>query len=121
MLAAVKTAAGRSLSRVTTSPSRAVASMAPVGAARLLARSGGGFPLVLWWAFTVARGVLPVLMSWLVFRYLHVLLVCLVFDGTVSGRKGCGFFRGLADVRDWLLGGYLVRRRACAGRESAFL
>lgn len=69
MLAAVKSAAGRSFTRVATSPSRAVASMAPVGAARLLARAGGALPLLLWWAFTVARGVLPVLMSWLVSRY----------------------------------------------------
>lgn len=67
MLAAVKSAAGRSLSRVT-SPSRAVTSMTPVGGVRLLARAGGLFPLLLWWAFSVTRGVLPVVMSWLVSR-----------------------------------------------------
>lgn len=67
MLAAVKNAAGRSLSRVT-SPSRAVTSMTPVAGMRLLVRAGGLFPLLLWWAFSVARGVLPVVMSYLVSR-----------------------------------------------------
>lgn len=68
MLAAVKNAAGRSLSRVTSSPSKAVTSMTPVAGVRLLARAGGLFPLLLWWAFSVTRGVLPVVMSWLVSR-----------------------------------------------------
>lgn len=67
MLAAVKNAAGRSLSRVK-SPSRAVASMTPVAGARLLTRAGGLFSLLLWWAFSVTRGVLPAVMSWQVSR-----------------------------------------------------
>lgn len=67
MFAAVKSVAGRSISRMT-SPSKAVTSMTPVAGVRLLARAGGVFPLLLWWAFSVMRGVLPVVMSWLVSR-----------------------------------------------------
>ncbi|CAM9090944.1 unnamed protein product [Ectocarpus sp. 4 AP-2014] len=72
VFAAVKSVAGRSISRMT-SPSKAVTSMTPVAGVRLLARAGGGFPLLLWWAFSVMRGVLPVVMSWLVSRLMHQL------------------------------------------------
>lgn len=76
MLAAVKSVmtAGRSLSRAVASPGKHAVSftfppVTPLAGACVLARAGGFFPLLLWWSFSVARGVLPVVMSWLLSRY----------------------------------------------------
>lgn len=54
-----------------------------------MARAGGVFPLFLWWAFSVARGVLPVVMSWLVSR---CVCVCVLREATerVGVGEGAG-------------------------------
>lgn len=65
VMSALKALAGSSASYAAL-PSKVISSSTPVGTVRLLARVGGIFPLLLWWAFSVSRGVLPAVMAWLV-------------------------------------------------------
>lgn len=66
-MAALKGFAGSSAS-LAALPVRVFASVTPVAAAGLVARAGGPFSLVWWWALSVSRGVLPALMAWLASR-----------------------------------------------------